>query len=101
MRDTWASFQRKAGTRARVCVTRGGSGPPPEQLAEPRAHEGPDRHVEVPDPSAKVRMARGGPGPTCGGPGPRLQVLSISTSGTRGDTGPVPEREAGLEPLIR
>jgi len=74
---------------------------PPEQLAEPRAHEGPDRHVEVSDPSAGVRMARGGPGPTCGGPGPRAQVLSISTSGTRGDTGPVPEREAGPGPLVR
>jgi len=45
-------------------------------------------------------MARGGPGPTCGGPGPRPQVLSISTSGTRGDTGPVPEREAGPGPLV-
>ena len=44
---------------------------PPDQLAEPRAHGGPDRHVEIPDPSARVRMARGGPGPTCGGPGPR------------------------------
>ena len=41
---------------------------PPKQLAEPRAYGGPDRHVEVPDPSAGVRMARGGPGPTCGGP---------------------------------
>ena len=48
-----------------------------------------------------VRMARGGPGPTCGDPGPRPQVLSISTSGTRGDTGPVPEREAGPGPLVR
>ena len=74
---------------------------PPEQLAEPRAHGGPDRHVEVPDPPAGVRMARGGPGPACGGPGPRPQVLSISTSGTRGDTGPVPEREAGPGPLVR
>jgi len=27
-------------------------------------------------------------------------VLSISTSGTRGDTGPVPEREAGPGPLV-
>ena len=35
-------------------------------------------------------MARGGPGPTYGGPSPRSQVLSISTSGTRGDTGPSP-----------
>ena len=51
--------------------------------------------MEVPDASAGVRMARGGPGPTCGGPAPRPQVLSISTSGTRGDTGPVPEQEAG------
>ncbi|KAG2622874.1 hypothetical protein PVAP13_3KG043270 [Panicum virgatum] len=72
-----------------------------EKLAEPRAHGDPDRHVEVPDLSAGVRMARGGPGPTCGGPGPRPQVLSISTSGTRGDTGPVPEREAGPGPLVR
>jgi len=62
---------------------------------------GPDGRGEVPDPSAGVRMARGGPGPTCGGPGPRAQVLSISTSGTRGDTGPVPEREAGPGPLVR
>ena len=29
---------------------------PPEQLAEPRAHGGPDRHVEVPDPPAGVRV---------------------------------------------
>jgi len=29
---------------------------PPEQLAEPRAHRGPDRHVEVPDPPAGVRV---------------------------------------------
>ena len=42
-------------------------------------------------------MARGGPGPTCGDPGPRPQVLSISTSGTHGDTRPVPERETGGE----
>ena len=35
-------------------------------------------------------MARGGPVPNYGGPGPWPQVLSISTSGTRGDTGPVP-----------
>ena len=74
---------------------------PPEQLTEPRAHGGPDRHVEVPDPSAGVRMARGGPGPTRGGPGPH--VLSISTFETRGDTRPVPEREAGpgSGPLVR
>ena len=29
MRDTWANFQWKACARARVCVTRGGSGPLP------------------------------------------------------------------------
>ena len=74
---------------------------PPEQLAEPRAHGGPDRNVEVPDPSAGVRMARGGPEPTCGGPDPRSQVLSICTSRTRGDTGPVPKQEAGPGPLVR
>ena len=66
---------------------------PPEELAEPRARGGPDRHVEVPDPSAGVRMARGGPRPTCGGRWP--QVLSISTSGTRDDTGPVPRAGSG------
>ena len=31
---------------------------------------------------AGINVARGGPGLTCGGPGPRPQVLSISTSGT-------------------
>ena len=29
---------------------------PPEQLAKTRAHGGPDRHVEVPDPSAGVQV---------------------------------------------
>ena len=38
-------------------------------------------------------MARGGPGPTYGGLGPQPQVLSISTSGTRGGTGLVTEPE--------
>ena len=41
---------------------------PPEQLAEPRAHGGPDRHVEVPDASTGVRTARGGPGRICRSP---------------------------------
>jgi len=48
---------------------------------------GPDGHVEVPDPP--------------GGPGFRLLVLSFSTSGTRGDTGPIPERGTGPGPLAR
>ena len=36
-----------------------------------------------------------------GGPGPRLFWLGAPLSGTRGDTGPVPEREAGPGPLVR
>ena len=48
---------------------------------------GPDGHVEVPDPH--------------GGPGFRLLALSFPTSGTRGYTGPVPERGTGPGPLAR
>ena len=36
-----------------------------------------------------------------GGPGPRLFWLSAPFSGTRGDSGPVPERDAGPGPLVR
>jgi len=44
---------------------------------------GPDEHVEVPDPA--------------GGPDPRLKALSISSSGTRGVTGPIPTWQNGSE----
>jgi len=60
----------------------------PERRAASNAHGGPDG-------------TRGGPGPVCGGLDLQLQTLRISTSGTRGDTGPIPEREVGPGPLAR
>jgi hypothetical protein len=76
-------FQRK--TRARVCRTRGGSGPPPRRYVGSTGVGGPDGREEVPDPY--------------GGPRPRLLVRRSPFSGTRGVSGPVPERGAGPEPL--
>ena len=78
-------FPRKLGSRARICGHAAAPDPPggvsvPSLLRVPNSIWGFGTPWEV--------------------RGPRLFLLSVPFSGTRGDTGPVPERDAGPRPLV-
>ena len=78
-------FQRKIRARARG--TRGAPRPRPGGMLVLHTWE--------------VRMDAGRSRTPMGGPSPRLLVRSFPSSGTRGVTGPVPERGAGPGLLAR
>jgi len=88
-RGRWASLPKEA-SRLRACLrlrTRGGSGPPQAGCLFPSPLRGP--------------VSIWGSGTPWEVRGPRLFWLSAPFSGTRGDSGPVPERDAGPGPLVQ